>query len=157
MAGLELVQQVQDPRAPLERVVELEMELRDALDPEPLAELVLDERHRPTERRQRRLPIGRLADDADEDLGMAKIRRRLDARHRREAHPRIGDLARDDHADLLPKQLVDPVSSRWSSPLVAASLTCSGVRTRLTVCEEKHSMMSPSSSSWKLARPMPHS
>ena len=28
---------------------------------------------------------------------------------------------------------------------------------RETVCDEKHSMMSPSSRSWKLASPMPHS
>ena len=80
VARLELVEELQDARAALERVVELEVELRDALDPQPLAELVADERHRPAQRGERRLPLLGLADDADPDLGMAQVRRRLDAR-----------------------------------------------------------------------------
>ena len=54
-------------------------------------------------------------------------------------------------ADLLPQQLVDPICSSGSP--AAAQLA----EARLTVCEVKHSMMSPSTMSWKFARPMPHS
>jgi len=46
----QLVEEAQDARSALERLIELEVELRDALQPQPLAELVTDERHRPTER-----------------------------------------------------------------------------------------------------------
>ena len=87
---LQLVEEAKDARSALERLVELEMELRDALQPQPLAELVTDERHRPAERPKGLLATLRLTDDADEDLGMAKIGRRLDARDRRESDPWIG-------------------------------------------------------------------
>ena len=51
VAGLQLVEQMQDPRSALQRLVELEMELRDPLQPQALAELVPDERHLPAHRR----------------------------------------------------------------------------------------------------------
>ena len=93
------------------------VELRDALEPEPLAELVPDERHRPPERRERCLAFRRLADDADPDLGMAQVRRRLDVGDRDEADPRVGDLAGQDRPDLLAQELVDPVGALRHRPL----------------------------------------
>jgi len=111
VAQLQLVEEAKDARPPLERLVELEMEFRDALQPEPLAELVTDERHRPAERPKGLLATLRLTDDADEDLGMAEIRSRLDPGDRRKPDPRIGDLAGNDRGDLLPQKFVDSVRS----------------------------------------------
>ncbi len=50
-------------------------------------------------------------------------------------------------------------SVRWliASPPSRSPSGCQPAATRLMVCEVKHSMMSPSSRSWKLASPMPHS
>ena len=76
--GLELGEQLEDARAALGGVVELDVQVRDAPDPQPRAELVADERHRVAERREGRVALGRLADDADPDLGVAQVRRRLD-------------------------------------------------------------------------------
>ena len=45
-------------------------------------------------------------------------------------------------------------SVRW---LMVPKSPCQPLTARLTVCDEKHSMMSPSTMSWKSARPMPHS
>ena len=101
-----------------------------------LPELVLDERHRPTERRKRRLPIRRLADDADEDLRMAQVGRRLDACHRREADPRIGDLAGDDRRRSPAGAARRSGQFLRSSPRALARSRL-GVRTRLTVCERE--------------------
>ena len=119
-ALLELVEQVEDPGPALERVVELEVELRDPLQPEPLAELVTDERHLPAHRGQRRLPLLGLADHADRHPGVAQVRRRLDVGDRGEPDPRVVDLAAEDLADLLPQQLVDSIRSlRHRSPPVS--------------------------------------
>ena len=127
------------------------MQVRDPLDAQRLAELVTDERHRVLERGDRGIALGRLADDADPDLGVAQVRRRLDRRDRGEPDPRIRDVTSDDRADLLPKELVDPLCSlaHRSAQLADAPAT--------TVWDVKHSMMSPSTMSWKFARPMPHS
>ena len=95
----------------LGRVVELDVQVRDPLDAQRLAELVPDERHRVPERGHARLALGRLADDADPDLGVAQVRRRLDRRDRREPDPRIRDVTRHDRPDLLPQELVDPIGS----------------------------------------------
>ena len=54
-------------------VVEVDVQVRDALDPQPLAELVPDERHRVAERLDGGVALGRLADDADPDLGVAQV------------------------------------------------------------------------------------
>ena len=59
--------------------------------------------------RDRLGPLLRLPDDADPDLGVPKLAVGLDLRDRGEPDPRIGDLARDDAADLLPQQLIDPI------------------------------------------------
>ena len=109
MAGVELVEQMEDPCPALERLVELEMELRDPLHPEPLAELVPDERHRPAHRDDRRTAALGRADDADADLRVAEVGLRLDARDRGEPDPRVVDLLRQDRPDLLAEELVDPV------------------------------------------------
>ena len=100
-----------------------------------------------------------LADDADRHLGVAEIRRRLDVGDRGEPNPRVVDLAPDDLADLLAQQLVDldPFAASSVPARRCRPATAQAVATRLTVCDEKHSMMSPSSRSWKFARPMPHS
>ena len=81
------------------------------LMPQPLAQLVADERHRVTQRLDRGIALGGLADDADPDLGMPKVRRRFDLGDGDEADPWVGDVPRHDRADLLPKQLVDPLGS----------------------------------------------
>ena len=102
-----------------------------------------------------RVALGRLADDAHPDLGVAQVRRRLDVGDRREPDPRIRDLPGDDRRRSPGAAARRPARSAGSSrTAVAAS---GSRRARLTVCEVKHSMMSPSSRSWKLARPMPHS
>ena len=53
LARLELVEQLEDPGAALGRVVEADVELRDPPDPQPLAQLVADERHRVARARRR--------------------------------------------------------------------------------------------------------
>ena len=70
----ELVEQLENACSALHAVVEFEVEHRDALQPEPLPELVADERHRPAERSERLIALIGLADDADRYPGMAKIR-----------------------------------------------------------------------------------
>ena len=120
MALLELVQQVEHARAAFGGVVEPDMELRDAAETEPRAELAPDEHHRPVERRERRLPLRLVADHADPDAGMAEIRCGLDLGHGHEADSGIRHLAAQDLADLLSQQLIDPLSAlghratRWS-------------------------------------------
>ena len=109
LPGLQVAQQAEDAGAALGRVVELDVEIGDALDPQARAQLVAHERHRPAQGGQRGIALGRLADDAHPDLGVAKIRRGLDRRDRREPDPRIGHVAGHDRADLLPQQLVDPL------------------------------------------------
>ena len=71
--------------------------------------------------------LGLLADDADPDLGVPEVRRRLDLRDRDEPDPRVGDLAGQDRPDLLPQQLVDALG-----PLVHVTGTLSRVRHSLT-------------------------
>ena len=129
------------------------------------------------ERGERRVALGRLADDADPDLGVAQVRRRLDARDRHEPDARIGHVPRDDRrrspaaAARRPGRSLARRCSRRALRALGTERAHPGRRARrdarvgaasaatarLTVCEVKHSMTSPSSRSWKLARPMPHS
>ena len=67
--------------------------------------------------------LGRLADDADPDLGVAQVVGRLDTRDRREPDPRIRDLTTHDRPDLLAQELVDPLCS-----LAHENSTAAGVR-----------------------------
>ena len=76
---------------------------------------------------------------------------------RGEPDPRIGHVPRRRSPDLLPQQLVDPLGSLAHLVLAAGRPGCQPAAIAATVCEVKHSMTSPSSRSWKLARPMPHS
>ena len=115
-AGAQLVEQLEDARAAFGRVVEVDVQVRDALDPQGAAQLVANERHGPLQGHDGPLAFLRLADDADPDLGVAQVRCRLDLRDRHEADARIGDIARDDGADLLPQQLVDSVRSLGQGP-----------------------------------------
>ncbi len=95
------------------------MEHRDPLDPEPLTQLVADERHGPAERRDGLESFRGLADDADPHLRMAQVPVRLDLGDRGEAHPRVGDIARDDAADLLAQEFVHPFRSLAHRPPAA--------------------------------------
>ena len=146
----------------LHRVVEPDVELGDAPDPQPPAELVADEPHRVLERAERLLPVGPAADHAHPDLRVAEVRRRLDVGDRHEPDPRVGDLLREERADLLAQELVDAIGSLASSssgtlrrrhaPLggrahAAARPGGPQPATRLRVCVVKHSMMSPSARS----------
>ena len=149
-ACFDVGEELEDPGAALGGVVEMDVQVRDPLDPQALAELVPDERHGVAQRLDRGIAFGRLADDAHPDLGVAQVRGRLDLRDRDEPDPRIRHITRDDRADLLAEQLVDPFGS-------LAHARAQFAEARLTVCEVKHSMTSPSTMSWKLARPMPHS
>ena len=115
-ARLDLGQELEDPGAALGGVVEMDVQIRDPLDPQALAELVPDERHGVAERLDRGVAFGRLADDAHPDLGVAQVLGRLDIRDRDEPDPRIRHVPRDDRADLLPEQLVDVVSGSAGSP-----------------------------------------
>ena len=107
LAELDVVQELQDAGAALGGVVELDVEVRDAPQAQPRPELVADERHRPAERLHGRGPFRGLPDDADPDLRVAQVRRRLDARDRHEPDPRIRDIASHDRRDLLSQKLVD--------------------------------------------------
>jgi hypothetical protein len=109
MAGLELIEQAQDASPTFRGVIELHVERRDALDPEPVAELALDEPRRPLERDHRRPPLVLGSDHADPDPGVPEVRRRLDVGDGREPDPRIRDLPFQDRADLLAQELVDAV------------------------------------------------
>ena len=128
--------------AALGGVVELDVEVRDPPQPQARPELVADERHRPAERLDGRRPLGRLADDADPDLGVPQVRRRLDARDRHEPDPRIRDIPSHDRRDLLPQELVDPFGALAHRTTLDAS--CAVRRgasprqpetARLTVCD----------------------
>src|SRR6185369_16744195 len=110
MAGLELVEQVEDARPPLERLVEREMELGDALHAQALPELVADERHVTAHRGDRGPPHLDRTDHAHEDLRVAQVRLRLDAGDRGESDLRIVHLPGQDRIDLLTEELVDPIS-----------------------------------------------
>jgi len=107
----DLGEELEDARATLGGLVEVDVEVGDALDPQAFAELVPDERHGMAERGNGRVAFGRLADDADPDLGVPQVRRRLDLRDRDEPDPRIRHVPRDDRADLLPQELVDAFCS----------------------------------------------
>ena len=113
--GLELVEQLQDARAALGGVVEPDVEVGDPLDAQRPAQLVPDERHRPAERRDGRVALGRLADHADPDPRMAQVRRRLDVGDRREPDPRIGDLPGED------RRRSPAAGARRSGPFVGSS------------------------------------
>ena len=113
--GFELGEQLEDARAALGGVVELDMEVRDPLDPQARAELVPDERHR----RDAAPPRSRVRSAGwpmtlTQTLRVAEVRRRLDRGDRGEPDPRIRDVPRDDRPDLLPQELIDPLGSSGS-------------------------------------------
>ena len=111
-AGLELGEQLEHAGAALDRVVAAQLELRDAPQPDPRAELVAHERHRVLERLHRLLALRRLPDDADPDARDAEVRRGLHVGDRHEPDPRVLDVLGQDRADLLAQQLIDPIGSR---------------------------------------------
>ena len=83
-ARLELVEQLQDARAPLGRVVELDVQVGDALDAQGLAQLVPHERHRPAERGDRRGRSLGWPMTLTHTLRVAQVGRRLHLRDRGE-------------------------------------------------------------------------
>ena len=120
-AGTELVEQLQHARAPFRGLVEVDVEVRDALDAQRTPELVPHERHGSLQRRHGLVALGRLADDADPDLGMPQVRGRFDLRDRREPDPRIRDIPGHDRPDLLPQQLVNAICSLAHIPVTAVT------------------------------------
>ena len=143
MAGLQLVQDGEYPGPLLGRVVEAQMEFRDAPDAQ-LAETVPDEGHRPTERPDRRLALVGRADDRGPDRAVSQVGRDLDACDGHEPDARILDLAADDAADLLAQELIDTQGALGHRGTTGAQ----ALGARETVCCVKHSTMSPSSRSW---------
>ena len=127
--GLELVEEVQKARPPLGRVVEPDVELRDAPDPQPAAQLVADIAHRLLQRAQRLVAIGLAADHAHPYLGVPEVRRRLDVGDRREPDARVRDLLGEQRPDLLAQELVDALGAlahgreclSWRSGCVSGS------------------------------------
>ena len=109
---LELSKELEHARPPLSGVVELDVQVGDALEPKRPAELVADERHRPAQRRDRLRPLLRLADHAHPHLRMAQVGRRLDLGDRREPDARIRDVPGNDAADLLPQVTVLALQAR---------------------------------------------
>ena len=111
LARAELVEELQDARPAFGRVVELDVEIGDAPDPERLAQLVPDERHRPAEGGDGR----RLLAGWPMTLTQTRAWRRSGVVSTRVivANPiaRIRDLPGHDRPDLLPEQLVDPVGA----------------------------------------------
>ena len=128
LPGIDLGEELEDARTALSGLVEVDMEVGDALDPQALAELVPDERHGVAERGYGRIAFGRLADDADPDLGVPQVRRRLDLGDRDEPDPRIRHIPRDDRADLLPQELVDPFCSLAHRRAQLADSSAHGLR-----------------------------
>ena len=125
----QLVEQLEHARAAFRSLVQVDVQVRDALDPQRPTQLVADERHRPLQRGDRPAALGRLADDADPHLGVAQVWRRLDLRDGREPDARIRDIPSHDRPDLLPQQLVDRSFSvtpvrRWR-PMPALALRAS--------------------------------
>src|SRR4051794_16824898 len=108
---IKLGKELEDPRATLGGLVEVDVQVRDPLDPQPLPELVADERHRVTQSLDGCIALGRLADDAHPHLRVTEIRCGLDLGDRDEPDPRIRHIAADDRPDLLPQQLVDALRS----------------------------------------------
>ena len=152
---LELMQQLEHAGTALCGVIQANVEVGDAPEPQPPAKLAPHERHRPAEGRDGCVAFGGLTDDAHPDLRMTQVRRGLHVRDRDKADPGIAHLPVDDLRDLLPQQHVELFGPFAHSDCPVGPLQA--VATRLTVCEVKHSMMSPSSRSWKPASPMPHS
>jgi hypothetical protein len=122
LSRVELGEELEDARATLGGLVEVHVQVRDPLDPEPLPELVPDERHSVTQRRDGGISFSRLPDDAHPDLGVAEVGRRLDLGDGDEPDTRIRHIPTDDLADLLPQELVDPLGSlahgrpSWPTP-----------------------------------------
>jgi hypothetical protein len=105
------VKELEDPRAALRGVVDVDVQLRHAAQADPSAELAPDERHGPAQRGEGGPPLGRLADQADPDSGVGEIRRDVDLGDRHEADAGVGDLAAEQAADLLAQELANPVSA----------------------------------------------
>jgi hypothetical protein len=111
LTRFELREEPEHARASLRGLVRPDVELRDAPEPDPRAQLATHERHRTLERPHRPRSIVRLTDDAHPDAGGAQVRRGLDVRDGDEPDPRVLHVARKDRADLLAQQLIDPISS----------------------------------------------
>ena len=97
-AFLQLVQELEDTGAALRGVVEANVKVRDAFEPEPPAKLAPHEWHRPTERGDGCIAFRGLTDDAHPDLGVTQVGRGLNVRDRDEADPGIVDVPGHDPA-----------------------------------------------------------
>ena len=72
-AFLELVQELEHAGAALCGVVQANVKVRDALEPEPPAKLAPHERHRPAEGGDGRIAFRGLTDDAHPDLRVTQV------------------------------------------------------------------------------------
>jgi hypothetical protein len=117
------VEQLQDPRPPLGGFVDLDVQLGDAAQAQPTAQLATDEGHCPAKRGQGRRPLGGLPDQADPHARVGQVRGRVHPSHGHETDPRIRHLASQQPADLLAEQFVDPFEALAHTWLRAAGLT----------------------------------
>src|SRR4029453_11634880 len=101
------MQQPEHSGTALRGVVQANVEVGDALEPQPPAKLAPHERHRAAEGSDRGIALRLLTDDAHPDLRMTQVGRGLHVRDRDEADSGISNLAGDDARDLLPQQLVE--------------------------------------------------
>ena len=118
------MQELEDTGAALRGVVEANVKVRDALEPEPPAKLAPHEWHRPTEGGDGCIAFRGLTDDAHPDLRVTQVGRGLHVRDRDEADPGIADLAGHDLRDLLPQQLIQLVRALTHGRTALAAGRC---------------------------------
>lgn len=167
-AVLEPIEYLQQARAARSGLVFPDVQVGYPFEPE-LPEPLADERHRTRERAQRLTLLFRRADGRHPHVGVTQVGCYLDVSHCHESDPGIIHLAPNDGADLFAKQLIEPRGApahrkreRAAAPKATAEVNifvqpAQAVAMRETICLVKDSMMSPSSTSLKSARPIPHS
>src|SRR6266571_4955002 len=125
------VDQLVDPAGPVQLRILLELQLRDELDPDLLAQGDPQVRTRRPQRRPRPLPRGLVAQDRVEHPGLAQVRGHPHTGHRDEADPGVlqpADLLGQDLPQLLGHPL-QPLTHRRDSAGSARSRSAPPVRT----------------------------
>ncbi len=105
-------QDLHDPVAALEGVVDLEMKLRRVFEDHPLHEQLLEVLALVQQPRDDLLLLRLVADHADIDVAALQVRRDIRAL---DGHQRRGedDLAQDDLAQLAPDDFIDPFETMF--------------------------------------------